>query len=122
MFELRCKTCGTLIGETSIAAENTHECSQCYEEREFEASLRAGLNFTTRELAAVKVKEIVNKVADEAPEIFANTGFEEKVETIAKKHPKVVAIRDEQMRTGLQAAADAELTKERSPTGTTVFI
>lgn len=122
MFELRCKTCDRLIGETSIENDNTHECGQCYEKREFEIALRAGFNFDTHELLDEKLKAIIEKVADETPELFVDINFNPKVETIAKKHPKVIAIRDEQMRIGLEQAAEAERTKEKSPTGTTIFI
>lgn len=122
MFELQCKTCERLIGQTSIENDITHECGQCYEAREFENALRAGFNFDAHSLSDEKMKAIIGKVADEMPEIFVDVGFNSKVEAIAKKHPKVIAIRDEQMRIGLEQAAEAERTKEKSPTGTTIFI
>ena len=87
-----------------------------------EENLRAGFNFTARELSAAKIKAVAEKVADSDPQVFIEKGFDGEIGTIVKNHPKVMALRDEIERIGLEQAAERERTHEKAPDGTYKFI
>ena len=84
MFDLKCKTCSKIIGQSSIE-NNTHLCSSCAEEERLLYVLPKGQICNHDNVSDKKLEEIVRKVNSIKDNKLKEFSFGERIEKIKLK-------------------------------------